>query len=326
MYEQFFGLTCRPFDLTSDPRFAVLTESHREALHTLEYGIAARKGLMVLIGEAGSGKTTLVRTAIARQARGVHTVHLTNPTLSRSEFVELLAARFGLSQAARASKAAMLLELEPLLRSRAAEGETTLLVVDEAQSLPGELLEEVRLLANIESDEQKLLQVVLVGQPELGGLLDEHDLRQLKQRVALRASIGRLDARDTAACVSGRVREAGGSPADTFSRDAVARLHARAGGLLRVVSVLADNALLAAFAAGQKPVTAALVDEAARGLGLADAGAGPAAAEPEPQARAAVVVEEPVQVAADELVATGARSEMFGTFSAKRRRFALFGS
>ena len=153
MYETFFGLAERPFDLTPDPRFLVLTDSHREVLSNLEYGIASRKGVTVVVGEAGSGKTTLIRTVIARQPQRVLSVHINNPTLTRQEFVETLASKFGLSDRAVASKASMLAELETLLRSRNARGETTVLIVDEAQSLSLELLEEIRLLANTETDQ-----------------------------------------------------------------------------------------------------------------------------------------------------------------------------
>jgi general secretion pathway protein A len=140
MYEQFFGFRERPFDLTPNPRYLVLTDSHREAISNLEYAIASRKGLTLLIGEAGSGKTTVIRTAIERQPAKVHCVHLHNPTLSRYEFVEMLAAQFGLSAEATRSKSAMLLELEALLKRRHADDETTVLIIDEAQSLPLDLL------------------------------------------------------------------------------------------------------------------------------------------------------------------------------------------
>ena len=151
MYEQFFGLRERPFDLTPSPRFLVPTESHREALSNLEYGIASRKGITLLVGEAGAGKTTVIRAAVERQSTRVRCVHVNNPTLSRSEFVEVLATKFGLSDRAAQSKAALLAELEALLLERRARDETTVLIVDEAQSLPLELLEEIRLLANIET-------------------------------------------------------------------------------------------------------------------------------------------------------------------------------
>ena len=156
MYEEFFGFRERPFDLTPNPRFLVLTESHREALSNLEYGIASRKGITLLIGEAGSGKTTVIRAAIEKQPGRVHCVHLHNPTLSREEFVEMLATRFGLSERALRSKTSMLLELEALLTEP--PGRTArrrVLVVDEAQSLPLDLLEEIRLLANIETNDRE---------------------------------------------------------------------------------------------------------------------------------------------------------------------------
>src|ERR1043165_1255982 len=130
MYERFFGFRERPFDLTPNPRYLVLTESHREALSNLEYAISSRKGVTVLIGEAGAGKTTVIRSAIDRQPGRVHCVHLHNPTLTRAEFSEMLAVRFGLSAAARQSKTVMLVELEELLRKRHADNETTVLVVD----------------------------------------------------------------------------------------------------------------------------------------------------------------------------------------------------
>ena len=139
MYEDFYGLRERPFDLTPNPKYVVLTDSHREVLLNLEYGIASRKGITLLIGEAGSGKTTMIRAAMDRQPVKVHCVHLHNPTLSRSEFNEMLAVRFGLSDAAGISKASMLMELERLLLERRNSDETTVLIVDEAQSLPLDL-------------------------------------------------------------------------------------------------------------------------------------------------------------------------------------------
>src|SRR5262245_7789621 len=197
MYEQFFGFKERPFDLTPNPRFLVLTESHREALSNLEYAIASRKGVTVLIGEAGSGKTTVIRTAIWKQPARVHSVHINNPTMSRAEFCEMLAMRFGLSDHARRSKTAMLIELEALLRNRRLHGEISLLIVDEAQSLPLELLEEIRLLANIESDDDKLMSVILAAQPELAFRLNNQELRQLKQRIALRCELRALTLPET---------------------------------------------------------------------------------------------------------------------------------
>ena len=266
MYEAFFGFRERPFDLTPDPRFLVLTECHREVLSNLQYGIASRKGVTLVLGEAGSGKTTLIRTVIAQQPQRVLSVHISNPTLSRQEFVETLAAKFGLSDAARVSKASMLSELETLLRSRYAQGETTVLIVDEAQSLSLELLEEVRLLANTETDQEKLLPVILAGQPELADRLNQQSLRQLKQRVALRCELRPMSDRETAAYVAGRIAIAGGTASQVFTREAVALMYHASAGVPRLISVLADNALLGGFARGLKPVTSQIVREVCLGL------------------------------------------------------------
>lgn len=268
MYERFFGFTERPFDLTPNPRFLVLTDVHREALSNLEYAIASRKGMALLVGEAGSGKTTLIRAAVGRQPDRVHCEHLQNPALTRSEFVETLAKRFGLSDAARSSKAALLEELEQLLKRRAEGGETTVLIVDEAQSLPLELLEEVRLLANIETNEQKLLTVILAGQPELAGRLNEEVLRQLKQRIALRCELRALTLNETAAYIAGRIKAAGGQGARVFTREAVTLIHEHSRGIPRTINVLADNALLSGFATEQRPVTRQLVREVCRDFDL----------------------------------------------------------
>ena len=273
MYESFFGLRERPFDLTPNPRFLVLTESHSEVLSNLEYGIASRKGVTVLVGEAGSGKTTLIRTAIQRQPARVHTVHLSNPTLSRHEFMEMLATRFGLSHAATKSKATMLAELEALLRARREAEESTVLIVDEAHSLPLDLLEEIRLLANIETDDQKLLMVILAGQPELAERLNERGLRQFKQRVALRCELKALTPEEAAGYIAGRIRTAGGTGADVFTREAVILIHQFARGIPRTMSVIADNALLGGFAAGARPVGADIVRDVCRDFDLTSDGA-----------------------------------------------------
>ncbi|MEZ5316493.1 MAG: AAA family ATPase [Vicinamibacterales bacterium] len=287
MYEQFFGLRERPFDLTPNPRFLVLTDSHQEALDNLHYGIESRKGITLLIGEAGSGKTTIIRAAIERQGGTVHTVYLPNPTLSRAEFVEMLARQFELSDRAAGSKSAFLLELEQLLQRRRDRDERTVLVLDEAQSMALDLLEEVRLLANVETNEEKLLSVIMAGQPELADRLNEVSLRQLKQRVALRCLLRPLTLSETAAYLAGRIRAAGGVGAQVFTREAVRMIHDAAQGLPRTLSVIADNALLGGFAAGQRPVDTHIVQEVCRDFDLD----GPQARWPE--APLAPVVEPP---------------------------------
>jgi general secretion pathway protein A len=268
MYESFFGFSERPFDLTPNPKYLVLTDAHREALSNLEYAIASRKGVTLLLGDAGTGKTTVIRTALERQPDQVHCVQLQNPALNRTEFVEMLASRFGLSQLATASKTALLLELEALLARRRERGESSVLVIDEAQSLPLELLEEIRLLANIETAREKLVSVILAGQPELADRLNERSLRQLKQRVALRCELRPLTLLESCAYIAGRIRAAGGVGAQTFTREAVILMHERGKGIPRTLSVIADNALLAGFALQRRPVNTQIVLEVCQDLDL----------------------------------------------------------
>jgi len=270
MYESFYGFRERPFDLTPNPRFLVMTDVHREALSNLEYGIASRTGITLLVGDAGTGKTTLIRTALERQPSRVHCVHLQNPALTRAEFVEMLAWRFELSDRARESKTALLLELEEVLRKRAEAGESTVLLIDEAQSLPRDILEEIRLLANIETSERKLLSVIMAGQPEVTSLLNDDSLRQLKQRVALRCELRPLTLQETAGYIAGRIRSAGGLGAQVFTREAVTLIHERSRGIPRTISVICDNALLTGFAIGQRPINSATVREVCRDFDLSN--------------------------------------------------------
>lgn len=279
MYEPFYGLNARPFDLTPDPRYLFLTPMHREALAHLEYGLSGRKGIVVLIGEVGTGKTTLVRAAIDHvRAADVRCAHLSNPTLTRTEFYHLLAMEFGLSPDAFWSKAQFLVELKKLVEDQHEKGAVTALIVDEAQSLPFELLEEIRLLANLENDTDKLLQVVLVGQPELGDRLNEPALRQLKQRIALRCTLGPMKLTETAAYIAGRIRIAGGDAAGLFSREAVVEIHERARGIPRLVSVICDNALVIGFAAGARRVERQIVLEVCRDFDVSSRGSAPVGA------------------------------------------------
>jgi len=255
MYEQFFGLRERPFDLTPNPRYLFLTNRYREALGNLVYGLAGRKGLTVLTGEAGTGKTTLLTVALAQWQEAGHLVAtLRNPTMERAEFLQFLQHEFGLSEAAGQSKTTLLREFEALLRQRHAAGLLTALVIDEAHSLPTELLEEIRLLANIETAETKLLPLILLGQPELADRLNDPSLRQLKQRVALRCSLAPLDVRETAAYLAKRIHLAGGDSLNVFTREAVEAVHYGSGGIPRLINVICDNALVNGFAAGLRPV------------------------------------------------------------------------
>jgi general secretion pathway protein A len=269
MYEQFYGLRDRPFELTPDPRYLYLTPKHSEALAHMEYGLASRKGITLIIGEVGTGKTTLLQTALGRRAGKSRIAHVSNPTLTHGEFYELLASEFGLSAAAAASKAQFLLELKQVVSTDHENGGVTALVIDEAQCLPNDLLEEIRLLANLETETEKLLTVILVGQPEFAERLNESGLRQLKQRIALRCTLGPLDLLETAAYIAGRIRIAGGDAARLFTRDAVVDIFESSGGIPRVISVICDNALLTGFAEGVRPVDRRLIGEVCRDFALA---------------------------------------------------------
>ncbi|MEO8678635.1 MAG: AAA family ATPase [Vicinamibacterales bacterium] len=271
MYETFYGLRERPFELTPNPRFLFMTPSHREALTTLEYGLTSRNGIVLLIGDAGTGKTTLVHAALqSKQAAASFAVYLNNPTLTRPEFVEFLAAGFGLSPEATRSKTRCLSELTEMLAQRHASGMMSALVIDEAQCLPDELLEEVRLLANIESASEKLLSIVLVGQPEVGTRLSHPSLRQLKQRIGLRCALATLSLADTSAYIATRIRTAGGDATRLFTPDAVFTIHQRSGGIPRTISVICDNALVSGFALDRQTVDRGLVLEVCADFDFAD--------------------------------------------------------
>jgi len=269
MYQHFYGLRELPFELTPNPKYLFLTRQHREALSTLIYGLSSAKGVTALIGEAGTGKTTLLHAALrSEQCRNVSCVYLMNPTLSREEFVEMLSVRFELSAHAARSKAALLNELEVVLRERRSRGQITALIIDEAQSLSSELLEEIRLLANSETTTEKLLPLVLAGQPELRDRLNQTELRQLKQRVTLRCEITPFTQQETAAYIAWRIRTAGGDAAKLFTREAVMLIHERSGGIPRTVSVMCDNALLTGFGLGRQPVNYETVLEVAHDFDL----------------------------------------------------------
>jgi len=295
MYEAFFGFHERPFLLTPNPRFLFLNPAHREALATLRYGLTSSLGITLLLGEAGTGKTTLLRAALRAERRPEyrHAV-LANPTLATADFFEILAERLGLPNAS-ASKGRFLLDFERDLFERHRAGGLTAVIIDEAQSLTDELFEEVRLLANLETETAKLVNVVLVGQPELADRLNDPSLRQLKQRVILRCSLPPLDLQSTAAYIALRLRVAGAAPAEVFSRSAVAAIYEASHGIPRTIGVICENALIAAYAAQRKPVDRAIVSDICRDFDLLVSGNGqppredgaapdqPDAAEPRPR-------------------------------------------
>lgn len=269
MYEQYYGLRERPFDLSPNPRFLFLSRGHKEALTHLRYGLSGRPGLTVVVGEAGTGKTTLVRAALQSVANAQSkVVHLSNPTLTRQEFYEYLATEYGFGAGAVESKTTFIRELAAALTRATTSNSVLALVVDEAQSLPHALLEEIRLLTNTEGSTGNTVAIAMVGQPELAGRLNDPSLRQLKQRVALRCELMPLDLNETAAYVAARVRVAGGRPDQLFTRDAILAIHEHSAGIPRTISVLCDNSLVTGFAMDVKPVGRQIVQDVCRDFEL----------------------------------------------------------
>jgi general secretion pathway protein A len=268
MYEAYYGLRERPFDLTPNPRFLLRTPQHREALCTIAYGISSAKSICLVAGEAGTGKTTVVRTALASLPAGSRVAVMTNPTLTREEFVKYTAWKLGLDPSAGASKVDFLMALAGVLQVQRSERTPVALVVDEAHTLSDDLLEEVRLLANHQEDDVNLITVVLCGQPEIVERLNSNALRQLKQRVALRCTLRPFTVDETAAYIAGRIRLAGGQTAQVFSREAVTVIHEASRGIARTISVICDldlePASIATPVAQAKPLAALAANPAAR--------------------------------------------------------------
>jgi general secretion pathway protein A len=273
MYQDFYGLRERPFDLVPNLRYLLRTPTHQEALSNLEYGISAGNGMTLLLGEAGTGKTTLLRKVLApyiegRSVNPVRWAYVSNPTLTPYEFLDTLRHGFQLSPDSALSKSRFLRELQRTFTEHRENGILSVLVVDEAQSLPYDLLEELRLLANIETETKKLVRVVLAGQPEFGDRLNEPGLRQLKQRIGVRCVLRPLGLRETAVYIAHRIALAGGDPARAFSRDAVMVIHERSRGIPRTINVICDNALLTGFAGDELPVGPETVLEVCRDFDL----------------------------------------------------------
>ncbi|MCU1313492.1 MAG: hypothetical protein JWM54_1249 [Acidobacteriaceae bacterium] len=271
MYKAHFQLNRDPFDLVPDPTCFVSTRSHNEALAALYYGVRWHKGFIVVIGEVGTGKTLLLRCLLRllKDSKDFAYAYLFNSRLTPDDFLQYVAADFGLVTQGK-SKAELLLEFGRFLTGRAEQGLTTVLIIDEAHQLSEETLEEVRLLSNLETTQDKLLQIVLVGQPELDEKLDCVALRQLKQRIAIRASLGALDARETREYIEQRIRIAGGGECATaiFPLEAIAAIFYFSRGLPRLINCMSENALLAAYARQAKSVTPEIIEQVARSFRL----------------------------------------------------------
>jgi type II secretory pathway predicted ATPase ExeA len=259
MYQNFFGICLPPFEMSPDPRFLYMMPQIREALACLQFGIANKKGFVVLTGEVGTGKTTLLRTVLNTFPKNhISSAFVFNPRLDVLDFFEFVLTDFGIPPVAR-TKSGMVLQLNRWLIERHREGCLCLLVIDEAQNLSPELLEEIRLLTNLETSSEKLLQVVLAGQPELDELLHQPWMRQLRQRIAIRCRTLPLTAEQTEAYIASRAQVAGAKE-ELFTVGAVQAIHSCSCGIPRVINLICEHALITAYADGVKPVPAHIVE------------------------------------------------------------------
>jgi general secretion pathway protein A len=262
VYAEFYGLKELPFALTPDPRFIYFTPSHTEVMANLHYGIESGKGLVVVTGEVGTGKTTILRWMMQRLDRTVLVAYIFNPRLSVEEFYQHVAILLDVQK--WETKSELLMELGRALESRHARGLRTVLIIDEAQGLSHHVLEEIRLLSNFESDTAKQLQIVLTGQPELREVLNNADLRQLKQRIALRCLIKPLpNVEETDRYITSRLLVAGAERTDIFSPGAIDYIFRCSDGIPRNINNLCDNALLAGYAAGETTIGRSIIEEIA---------------------------------------------------------------
>jgi general secretion pathway protein A len=268
MYKDFFGLRANPFNVNPDPRYLFLTRHTEEALACLTYGIQSRKGFVLLTGEVGTGKTTLINKLLEwLRAQQVPTAFVFNSRMDVPQFLDYMMADFGLPSETL-SKSQILMRLYNWLLERYRAGETAVLIVDEAQNLPDEVLEEIRMMTNLETFTEKLLQIVLVGQTELEHRLKHPNLRQLRQRLTLRAKTHPLTAEESRSYIHQRLRIAGSNGQRIFDPDALTAIHRYSGGIPRVVNLLCEHCLVSAFVDQQKTVSAAVVQAVARDFDL----------------------------------------------------------
>src|SRR6476620_5646767 len=268
MYNAFFGFTQNPFNLSPDPAFLFRSAQHEEVLANLIYGVQSRKGFIVLSGEVGTGKTTMLeclRDFLASQQ--VAYASIFNSRLTPEQFFEMVAYDFDL-RCTRTSKTEVLFALNQLLLERANVGRNTVLIVDEAHNLDWEVLEEIRLLGNLENRRGKLLQIIIAGQQELDRKLEAPEYRQLKQRIALRCVLKPLDLKESIDYINSRLSVAGMQDQEVFPPDILTEIHYRAQGIPRLINAICDNLLLTAFAMESKVGTMEMLDEVTNDMRL----------------------------------------------------------
>ncbi len=267
MYERFYYLNEKPFKITADPRFLFWSEGHKEALAHLRYGVEERKGFVVITGEVGTGKTTLLQALLARLKDNIHYVAVSNPGMSVDDFLYYIGNAFGLS-VGTFSKAQFLMKFSDFLQESARQGKYVLLIVDEAHKLSVELLEEIRLLSNLETAEEKLLNIFLVGQPELNRKLTDPSLLPLRQRICASYHLLPLSREDVGGYLKKRLLIAGAKFSNLFKPSAVRAIYKYTRGYPRAINILADQALLTGFVRGKKEINTRIIREASKDLML----------------------------------------------------------
>lgn len=265
MYLEFYNLREFPFNITPDPRFLYFTQHHKEAYDHLMYGIQNRKGFIELTGEVGSGKTTLCRAVLANLGKDVETALILNPSLTESQLLRAMLNDFGLEVRGR-DRLAYIEKLNEFLLERSREGTNVALVIDEAQDLTPEVMEQVRLLSNLETDQHKLIQIVMCGQPELEKRLARPDLRQLRQRITVRYHIPPLTQEDTMMYIRHRLWVAGSDGRIVFDAGAIREVYKFAKGGPRLINAVCDNSLLAGYVARSNVIDARCVKKAIQQL------------------------------------------------------------
>jgi general secretion pathway protein A len=268
MYNAFFGFSENPFSLSPDPAFFYRSEQHEEALANLVYGVQARKGFIVLSGEVGTGKTTMLECLRDYlEAQYMEFAFIFNSRINSDQFFEMIAYDLDLP-CPRTSKTEVLFALNGLLVEQAQEGRTVVLIVDEAHNLDWDVLEEIRLLGNLENRNGKLLQIILAGQPELDRKLDAPNLRQLKQRIVLRCNLQPFTLRDAVEYMESRLEIAGMANQAIFTEEMMAEIHLRSQGIPRLINAICDNLLLTAFAQESKTCNVEMLDEVCKDMRL----------------------------------------------------------
>lgn len=268
MYKAYFGLSENPFNLSPDPEFLYRSPQHEEALANLIYGVRSRKGFIVLAGEVGTGKTTMLECLRDYlDSQRIEFAFIFNSRLTPDQFFEMIAYDFDL-RCDRKSKTEVLFALNALLIQQTERGRTCVLIVDEAHNLEWDVLEEIRLLGNLENRQGKLLQIILAGQPELETKLDAPNLRQLKQRIVLRCTLSPLTVEECIAYIDTRLARAGMPNQRVFSQDLMQEIHHRSRGIPRIINAICDNLLVTCFAMEQRVATFAMLDEVSRDMRL----------------------------------------------------------